>query len=127
MIVNFKFREIKILQFYYTKNYALETKLLFFAILKLKKVLSILLLVITTAYIMPLKYSVFTKDNISLTAAEKSCDETPEIKKDNTKELFNNSNEQYIVAYIKPASNNISPLLLSPFCGFVETPPPDFL
>ena len=76
---------------------------------------------------MPLEYSVFTKDNISLTAAEKSCDETPEIKKDNTKELFNNNNQQYLVAFINPASYNIAPLLPSSFCGFVETPPPDFL
>ena len=93
----------------------------------MKKVLSIFLLVITIAYILPVNYNAFTKDSITLNAAEKNCEETPEIKKDNTKELFNNSNEQYIVIYIKPASNNISPLLLSPFCGFVETPPPDFL
>ena len=76
---------------------------------------------------MPVKNCAFTKDSISLNTAEKSCDETPEIKKDNTKELFNNSNEQYLAAFIKPASYNIPTQLLSFLCGFVETPPPDFL
>ena len=79
------------------------------------------------AYIMPVKFCAFTKESISLNTAEKSCDETPEIKKDNTKELFNNRNEQSIVAFTKPAGYYMHPLLLSSFSGFVETPPPDFL
>ena len=93
----------------------------------MKKVLSILLLVITIAYILPVNYNAFTKDSISLNAAEKNCEETPEIKKDNTKELFNNGNEQFKVAFAKPTSHHLPSLLLSSFCGFVETPPPDFL
>ena len=48
---------------------------------------------------MPVKFCAFTKESISLNTAEKSCDETPEIKKDNTKEFFNNRNEQSIVAF----------------------------
>ena len=69
---------------------------------KMKKALSILFLVITLAYIMPVKYSAFTKASISLNAAEKSCEETSEIKKDNTKELFNSSNQEFIIAFAQP-------------------------
>ena len=94
----------------------------------MKQTLAIILLLITACYVLPVNVCMAGKSETACKyAAEKSCDETPEIKKDNTKELFNNSNDQYIVAYIKPVSNNISPLLLSSFCGFVETPPPDFL
>jgi hypothetical protein len=93
----------------------------------MKKALSILLLVITIVYIMPINYSAFNKDSISLNTAEKNCDETSEIKKDNKKEVFNNSNEQFPVAFTKSTSYYMHPLLLSSFSGFVETPPPDFL
>jgi len=93
----------------------------------MKKALSILLLVITIAYIMPVNYSAFTKDNISLKTAEKNCDENSEIKKDNKKEVYNNSNEHSTAAFTKPSSYYMHPLLLSSFSGFIETPPPDFL
>ena len=76
---------------------------------------------------MPVKFCAFAKESISLNATEKNCDEDPEIKKDNTKELFNNRNEQSTIAFKKPAGCHMYPLLLSSFSGFVETPPPDFL
>ena len=79
------------------------------------------------AYIMPVKYNAFTKDSISLNTAEKNAEESPEIKKDNTKELLNNSNEQYIIAYAKPVGYNTPRLLLSTIFNLVETPPPDIL
>ena len=76
---------------------------------------------------MPVKFCAFTKDSISLNAPEKSCEESSEIKKDNSKELFNSINGQYSIAFAKPASYNTAKLLLSSFWGFVETPPPDCL
>ncbi len=79
------------------------------------------------AYIMPVKFCDFTKDSISLNTAEKSCEESPEVKKDNGKEFFNNINGQYSIAFTKTSTHNTATQLLSSFCGFVETPPPDFL
>ena len=76
---------------------------------------------------MPVKFCAFTTDSTSLNVTEKSCEESSEIKKDNSKEFFHSINRQYSIAFAKPANYNTAKILLSSFWCFVETPPPDCL
>jgi hypothetical protein len=91
----------------------------------MKKVLSIILFVITIWYIMPVKYSFINKDEISLKCTDTEAEETDELKKDKTKEFICHSSETPIAFTKKTALITTAVSYNSSLHHTVETPPPD--
>jgi hypothetical protein len=91
----------------------------------MKKLFSILLLVIIACYVMPGKNCCWDKSKCGVTCTDNSGEETDEVKKETKKDLFITHTEIAVTVSPQSFPTSSPAAWLSSLLHMVETPPPD--